>query len=355
MAQQAESASLRDILSLGEIAAFCTQLSMILKSGISIAEGVGIMIEDTPSSQGKEILKGVLERMEEGSPLFMALGASGIFPKYMVDMVEIGEATGRLDNVLDSLVVYYEREEAVSKSIRNAVAYPLVMIVMMILVITVLIVRVMPVFSAVFESLGSEMSGFSRGVLLFGEFLRRNAVGVAAVIIITAVLILLLALTPKGRALTRRFRSSFFLTRKMYAKIASAHFASAMALMLSSGLDTDRSLEMVYKLVENPVMRRKVEDCQMRIADGATFSDALVKSELFSGVYGRMVTVGFKAGALDHVMQKLAERYEEEIEAQISGVITVLEPVLVAILSIIVGLILLSVMLPLMEIMSSIG
>lgn len=344
----------KEFLSLGEISAFCAQIAMIMKSGIPMAEGISIMCEDMKNSEGKAILESIREQVETGEPLYVALGATGKFPKYVVDMTEIGETTGRLDEVMDSLYTYYEREEAIAKSIRNAVTYPLIMVVMMVLVVTVLIVKVLPIFNQVFVQLGSEMTGFSRTVMNLGQLIGRYSFVLIGVVVVLAVW-LIMRKTEGGRKTLQKWNASFFATKKLNAKIASGRFASAMSLMLASGLDTDQSLDMVYKLVDNDYIKEKIAACKQHITDGANFSDALVRADIFTGVYARMVSVGFKTGSVDTVMAKLAERYEEEVDTDIGNIIAVLEPTLVAILSIVVGMILLSVMLPLMGIMSSIG
>ena len=125
--------------------------------------------------------------------------------------------------------------------------------------------------------------------------------------------------------------------------------------MLASGLDTDQSLDMVHKLIDNEFIQEKITACKGYINEGVGFAESMVKADIFTGIYARMISVGFKTGSVDTVMKKLAERYEEEVDSHIAGIISILEPTLVAVLSIIVGMILLSVMLPLMGIMSSIG
>ena len=126
-----------------------------------------------------------------------------------------------------------------------------------------------------------------------------------------------------------------------------------MALTLSSGLNPDQSLELAAALTEDAAFLQKASKCQELLDGGSDFSVALSESGIFSGIYARMVTVGFKTGSLDDVMKKIAVQYEADIDGQISRVIAMLEPTLVAILSVIVGVILLSVMLPLIGIMSS--
>ena len=138
-------------------------------------------------------------------------------------------------------------------------------------------------------------------------------------------------------------------------KIACSRFASGMYLSLSSGLDTDQSLEMVSRLVDHPVIQEKIQNIQALIMEGTSFADAVSQTNMFSGIYARMVSIGYKTGAMDDVMKQISVQYDEEIDSLMSDLVAKLEPTLVAILSIIVGLILLSVMLPLMGIMSNIG
>jgi len=345
----------RDMLSSGEIAAFCTQIALILKSGIPTAEGVGIMCEGASNPAGKKILEHIYKEMEMGVPMHQAIASTNQFPDYMLSMVEIGEASGKLDDVMESLTAYYEREESISRTVRSAVLYPTIMIVMMVAVIIVLVVQVMPIFNDVFAGLGAQMTGFSLAVMNFGAILGQYSLIIVGVIAVAAIALWICLSTAKGKKALERFRANFFLTRSLYSKIASGRFASAMALMLSSGMDTDESLGMVYKLVSTPVVREKIKKVQDNIAGGMSFSDALMSVAMFNDIYARMINVAFKTGSIDDIMEKIAIRYEEETNAQINNIISIVEPSLVAVLSVIVGIILLSVMLPLMGIMAAIG
>jgi len=226
---------------------------------------------------------------------------------------------------------------------------------MMLAVIIILIVQVMPIFNDVFQGLGAQMTGFPLAVMNFGQTLGNYGAVIVSVLAVLVVGFVVIRATASGRDALDRFKENFFVTRSLYAKIASGRFASAMSLMLASGMDTDKSLEMVHRLVRTPSVRSKIALCQEKLQNGIKFSDALAEVGMFSGVYARMVSVAFKTGSMDSIMEKLAVRYEEETNTQINNIISIVEPTLVAVLSVIVGVILLSVMLPLMGIMSAIG
>ena len=339
----------RKILSNSEISAFCGQLSLIVKAGISLQEGLLIMAEDDKNGRGGEIIEKLTDVMEAGGSFAAALKESGEFPGYMVTMVEIGEASG----VLESLRAYYERNDAVSRSIRSSVIYPLVMIVMMVAVILVIIIQVLPVFQQVFEQLGGEMSQFAQGLMSFGRGVSQYAAWIAAGLAIVAAGVVFLRMTKRGKAFFAALGAKLF--RRLSRAVDSGRFASGMALMLSSGLDLDESVEMTEKLMEHPGTKKKIQRMKERMDSGVSFAEAAVETGLFSALHSKMLKIGQQTGSMDTVMHQIAEQYEEEVDRRLSALISALEPTLVAVLSLIVGMILLSVMLPLMGIMSAIG
>lgn len=340
-------------LSRTELASFCNQMALILKSGISSIEGVSIMLEESSDASEQRILQAISDTLLETGSFSRAIEAAGVFPSYLLHMSEIGEQTGRLDDVMKALALHYEREENISRSIRSAVAYPLIMICMMTAVILVLITKVMPIFNQVFAQLGQEMTGFSRALLSLGTAINRYAVVFISVLVILAVLGFYFAKTKSGRKAFSSLGSHIPALRRFYDKTASCHFADCMALTLSSGLNPDYCAELAETLIEDVHFRQKIASCRQMMNEGAELTDALTKTGIFSGVYGRMANLASRTGGLDTVMREIADKYEEEIDDRLTSMISVLEPTLVIILSVIVGVILLSVMLPLVGIMSS--
>lgn len=181
-----------------ELTYFCSQMALILKSGISSTEGLSLMLEDTPEGEGRDLLQTLLHDMEEGAMLYQALTSSSVFPAYMCSMTEIGENSGRLDEVMESLSEHFRREDNLSQSIRSSVTYPLVMLGMMIAIMVVLIVKVMPIFQQVFDQLGTEMTGISGAILDLGNNLSRYSMVFLVVAAIAAIIFFLLFFTKKG-------------------------------------------------------------------------------------------------------------------------------------------------------------
>lgn len=342
----------QQVLSNLEAASFCREMGMILKSGISALEGLELLKEDAVNDAERELTDAIYQSVLEGNPLFRSLADTGVFPAYLIRMTQIGEETGSLDEVMESLAEYYNREEEIRQSIRSAAFYPMIMIGMMFVVILILVLKVMPVFQQVFVQLGQEMTGFSRGILITGEILNRYAAFWGILLLLFCCFCGYLSWNSKGKKLRQKmaYKISFF--REIYQKRAVCRFAGGMALALKSGLTPEDGIVFSKSLTEDAFFENKIIDCEQKIQNGEDLQEALVKAGIFTGVYGRMVSIAGKTGQLDVVMGKIAEQSEEEMNARIQSVIAVLEPTLVIILSIIAGTILLSVLLPLLGIMS---
>lgn len=343
------------MLSSEEIGAFCSQLACIIRSGVPVREGVGILLEDAGDQRSKEILGGLSAHLEDGAPLDAALESVGCFPDYMIHMVQIGISAGRLDEVLEALCRYYEDRTVIRRSIRSAVAYPLVMIVMLGAVIGVLVVKVLPVFRQALEQIGSAGAGLSARVTAAGSVLAIIAAVVVGVVLIAALIIAILDSTPNGRASLDRFWSRFGPTRELSRKSAAARFASTMSLMLASGMGIPESLELSGTLMDLPDDREKLSEISRSTAAGASFGEEVAKAGLFSRMDSRLISIGFKTGSVDRVMEQLAGRYQDEVTDRIGELVAAIEPILVAVLSVVVGVMILSIMLPLLNIMSGIA
>lgn len=342
-------------LSNAEIASFCSQIAMLFQAGITPLEGINIMLSDVKDSSARELLTQIRDICRLGEPFSKALADTKMFPDYVLSTIALGEESGNLDNCMVSLSAYYEKEESIAESIKSAISYPFIMVVMMLAVIFVLISKVMPIFNQVFIELGSEMTGFAASLLQLGDTLNRYSIVLLITICLLFVLYLFTTKTKIGKHCSASFFTVFPLTKGFYESVACERFASGMAITLSSGMDTFTSLDMVSDLVGNKLMQEKIAACKKAIREGSNFAEALVGSGIFNNLYSQMIAVGFRSGNIDTVLAKIANNYKKETDKRIQSIISILEPTLVIILSVIVGLILLSVILPLIGIMTSIG
>ena len=342
------------LLTNTEVSNFCGQISLILKSGISSVEGISIMLEDSRSQNDEPLLQVIYDNLLETGSLFEALESTKVFPVYMLRMVELGEQTGTLDEIMSYLTIHYQREASISTSIRNAITYPLIMTGMMIVVIVVLLVKVMPIFNQVFVQLGTEMTGFSKALMDIGNAINRYSVVFILLIVAIAGFILYGCKTNSGRNLFSTIGYKIPFIRFIIESTAVCRFASGLALTLKSGIDTAQSLHLASGLNTCPHFQKKLDKCLQLVDEGTDYYDALHQCDIFSGVYARMLSLGARTGSMDQVMDNVASLQQEEVDRRISNLLAILEPTLVICLTVFVGIILLSVMLPLIGIMSSI-
>lgn len=334
-------------LSTGYISSFCRELYLIMQAGIPLAEGVEILRQG--EGQANDVLSAVVETLQDGYGLREALERTGEFPRYMVDMIGVGEQTGNLDRGLKALSVYYDRQEQMEQTIRRAVLYPALLLTMLTAVLVVLVVEVLPMFQDVYAQLGGTLTGLGAVILNFGVLLKAHwilAIGVVILVVILGVFLIRLGQKDGRRVL---------LSQKLGQAVAVSKLTAVLAMAVQSGLDLDMAMEMASKLTQHPVLREKIDRCRGYMAEGEGFVESIRKEKILSSLHCRMLAVGLRTGAMDEVMEDVANRCETVAQTDMDRHIGSVEPTLVMVMSVLVGVVLLSVMLPLASIMTSLG
>jgi len=343
-------------LSFTQLSAFCLEVSLFLRAGISISDGLHMLKQDDTNSSSRKLLEDLVAKTEKGSSFSEALKEAGVFPKYMVEMVTLAEKTGKLEGTMRSLSDYYARQNRLSVSIKNAVFYPIILITIMLVVIAVIVTQVLPIFNNVFNQMGAQMSYFATSLMEFGQTLSNISAFLFVLIGLIIILLILCFIVPPFRMAFASLFQKIFADRGIFRRISTARFAFAMAVSLESGLDTDASITMAETVAGGGnKLKARVLQCKQLLAQGIKLGEALTSSEIFTSKNSRLISLAERTGTLPEVMHTIAERSEEAIRDEIDSIVSKIEPTLVILTSIIVGIILLSVMLPLVGIMSTIG
>ena len=293
-------------LSNAEISAFCAQLSMVLNAGMPTYYGISILCDEAPDEATRVLLEKIYKPMEQGLSLYGALKETNVFPPYVLNMIQLGEEAGRLDEVLKSLSLYYEREDTIRSSIRSSIVYPFILTILMVSVIIVMVAKVLPIFSQIYAELGSELTGTAKALMNISSVINQYIVIFAILFVVAMVTGIIVLRTDLGKIL--------FQKQGLAVSIAASRFANCMFLALSSGLDTDTGLNLAHTLVNNPYMQHKIAVCKEAISHGDTFANALLKSDIFSKMYTSWIAIGSKTGSMDDVMQHISEAYQKETE-----------------------------------------
>lgn len=343
-------------LESSELSWLCEQIALIQKSGIPLPEGIELLSESADIPRQADVLKGLAGEMRKMVPLSEAMESLDCFPDYLIRMAKVGEMSGNLDHVMTNLAAFYAKDAELRKKLRSALIYPVVLLLMMLAIIVLLVVRVLPVFSEILSSFGGTMPAFSQSLLSFGTFVARNAFWLLPLLIVIIVsLVLWLRRSLAGRRFADRLRLRLPVLGPLYQRIYTSRFSISLAYMLRSGVDLDTALAMTEAVMGNIHVSEKIAECRKKIRKGADTFTALQETNLFPRLFVRMLSLGNRTGEMDAVMNKIALAYESEVDNRLTRLTGIVEPLLVVILSLIVGAILLTVMLPLVEIMSSIG
>ena len=340
-------------ISAAELSSFCGQVALIIESGLPLFEGMETLAETDKKSANAGMFRSASEGVGQTGTLYGALKDDGRWPDYLVEMVGIGERSGRLDVVMRGLEQYYAREDRIRSSLTSALTYPISLGVMLMLIVLIMLWRVLPIFRRTLASMGIGMGTTGSALMQVGSvlgWLVLILVG-AGLIALTAVLILMK--TP-GREKTLETISSFLPPiRRLRNKITASRVISVLSLTLFEGFTTHESLEMTARALDDPKAREKIRQLQEQMDEGKTYADALEETGFFQELELRMIRMGMATGRVDQVLGKIAVLYEEQVESEISRAISIVEPTLVALLSVVVGAVLLSVMLPMAGILSS--
>lgn len=341
--------------SASQLAVLCYQMSLVFKSGISLVEGISLLSSEMEDPKLKTVLADVNKELAGAVRIYEAFEMQNAFPDYMIRMIQIGELSGGLDEVMEHLSDYYEKIDHLNKRLQNAVTYPLLLMALMVVIIGILFVKVLPMFRDILQSIGGDMPRITSYVMSISDGLKSNGLIILVILGALVVGIGLYLRSPAGKIQSDALKLNLPGLKKTYTKIYAAKFSETMALLLKNGISYSESLLMVSKVVDNSILESKILIYQKLVVTGEDDENSFKEIGIFPNLLVRMIKIGYKTGELDHMMSKVSKIYETEVDRELNRLTSTVEPVLIIVLSLIVGVILLTVMLPLINIMSSIG
>jgi len=343
-------------LTYSEIAAFCQEIAWLVHSGVRVGDGLNLLAEEEKEEAWKACLTAMAEQADDGLPLSEIIKNAGCFPVYVQGILYVGETTGRLEESLLALKKYYEGRNYMNNRVRSALLYPSILLLLMLVVIVILLTRVLPIFQSVFASLGGGLDGIAGGFLTLGMWL--NKAMPALLVLMTAVIafVMVFAVSMQFREKIIAFWRKRAGDKGVMRKMNDASFAQAISMGLSSGLPLEETMELAAEVLSDvPEAKERCLNCKEELLSGIPLSDALKKADVFPPAMCRLLSLGMQSGNGDAVMVEIADRLSEEADEALAKRIEKVEPTLVLVTSVLVGGILLSVMLPLMNIMETIG
>lgn len=339
-----------------EIADLCRQLGLLLHSGIRLSDSMAMLTEEESDPTRKILYTTIAEQLDDGFYLYAAFDIAGCFPAHVINLLKVGEEVGRLEETLFALAEYYEERERTTRQIKSSLTYPLILLSVMVVVILVLLTRVLPVFNEVYHSLGTQLTGLAGGLVSVGNWLSRIMPLLGILLAAVLILILCFAFIPTLRRKALRLILHRYGDKGVLRKFNDAHFAQALAMVISSGLPLEEGVALACSLLsESPAAAKRCEACINALGEGKDLVSAFAENNMLPAYACKLLNLGIKAGTSDQTMEELAKRLTEDAKEALQAKLSKIEPALVIITSILVGAILLAVMLPLLNIMKAIG
>lgn len=339
-----------------DLVVFTRQFSTMIDAGLPLVQGLTILAEQSENPTFKAILKEITKDVEGGSTLAEAMKKHPkIFDSLFVNLVAAGEVGGILDTILRRLAQFIEKAERLKSQIKGAMTYPIVVMAIAILVISVILVFVIPVFEDMFKSFGSALPTPTQIVVNMSRFLKGN---------IHWVLIALGALiygfkryrnTVSGRKQTDSLFLKLPIFGNLLKKTAVARFTRTLGTMISSGVPILDALEIVAKTAGNVVIEEIIYEVRGSIAEGQTIAEPLSENDIFPGMVIQMIAVGEATGALDSMLEKIADFYDEEVDAAVGALTSMLEPLLMLFLGGSIGGLVIAMYLPIFGMAAAMG
>lgn len=337
-----------------ELSIFCSEVAMMLSSGMQIYDGMEALAETYANTPRAAMYKKISEGMLTKGSLYDTLSEDPVWPRHLVEMVGVGERTGRLDKVMEGLASYYGREGRIRSAIASAITYPLVLAVMLLVIVFIMIATVLPVFRRMLGSMGVAMTASGSAMMNLGLTIGWVVLAVVGVVVLAVLCVALAMRFGNRKKVLAALRRVFPPLRRQTEKLAASRIFSVLSMMISGGFALDDALSMVPPVLEDEEATAKVEKIRSDMREGVSFGESLEKSRLLDEIHTRMVRMAVSVGREDEVMAKIAATYEEQLENDIADLVAIIEPTLVALLCLVIGAILLSVMLPMAGIITSI-
>jgi type IV pilus assembly protein PilC len=336
---------------LKDLAVFSRQFATMINSGLSLLRSLNILCEQTENPELARVLGEVRNDIETGGSLSSAMAKfPEVFPPLMVNMCRAGEVGGFLDMVLLQIAENYEAEVKLRGKVKSAMTYPVVVLVMAILAVTGMLLFIIPVFAKMFAGLGGTLPLPTRALMVLSDLLRATMPIILVGLVVLAQVWRKVRLKPKVRDVVDPMKLKMPVFGPLFQKIALARFARNLGTMLKSGVPILQSLDIVADTTGNVVLARAIRDVQESVRTGEALAAPLVNHAVFPPMVVQMMAVGEDTGALDTMLGKIAEFYDQEVEATTESLTALIEPLMIAGLGGIVGGMIVAMYMPIFKI-----
>ncbi len=333
-----------------DLSFFCRQLNAMLSAGSTIIRCLDIMKKQLENKKLRAAVNDMYSEVQKGKILSQAMADHPkIFPELMIYMVEAGELSGTLDRILLRLADYFEKDSKIKNKVKGAMVYPMILLIISNVVVIFLVTVIMPTFVGMFDTSGTVLPGPTRFLMGFSDFLRGNALLVIGGLVLAVFSFLQFIHSDIGRKIVDGYKLRLPIIGKLNTKVITARFARNLSTMLSSGVPLLTALDNVSHVIGNKVIALEILKYREEIQKGNELHQVVRDSNLFPPMLDNMMEVGKESGALDIILEKTADYYDDEAEQALQRLVTMFEPMMIIVLAAIIGFIVISMAMPMFE------
>ena len=339
-----------------DIVVMTRQFATMIDAGLPLVQCLEILYSQQENRTFKGILKNIKEDVEEGSTFADALKQHPeVFDDLFVNLVAAGEIGGILDIILNRLAAYIEKAAKLKKKVKGAMTYPIVVMVIAVMVVAVILIFVIPVFQTMFAEFGRALPVPTQIVVGLSNFAKNYILYIIVGVVVLIFLFRRFYRTEKGQALVDNLVLKAPVFGMLLRKVAVAKFTRTLGTMISSGVPILDSLDIVAATAGNKTIEEAIRETRQSISEGRTIAEPLADSEVFPSMVVQMISVGEATGALDTMLGKIADFYDDEVDAAVDALTAMLEPFMMVFLGGTIGALVVSMYLPIFQMAGAVG
>jgi type IV pilus assembly protein PilC len=339
-----------------DMVVFTRQMSTMISSGIPLVEALEILAEQASNLGFKMVIEDVAANVRSGKDLSQALGQHPrVFPAIYINMVKAGEASGQLDIVLTRLAEYQEASAKLKSEIKSAMTYPIVSLVMVLGITLFLLVFIIPKFEEMFYSLNVELPAITRGLLATSLFLKNYFFFWTAGLVVVGILVWQYCKTEKGKVLRDWLILKVPIFGPLFSKVAISRFSLTFATLIQSGVPILGALEIVSETCGNRIVADAIMQASESVRQGETLGEPLAKSGVFPPMVTRMISIGEKTGALETLLEKISDFYDQQVKSTVDALTSLIEPIMIGLMGFLVGGMVMAIFLPIFKMVGALS
>ena len=339
-----------------DLSVFCRQICSMLSSGVTILAAFGMLAEQTENKYLSKALKEVEEGIMRGDTLYDSMKKnSKAFPGFMANMVAAGEASGKLELVFERLAEFYERSARTTAMVKKAMIYPIIVGIVTLIVGAFMLIKVVPAYTEMFESMEVELPWITRAVVAASHFLADHFFIILGVLIVLIAVYKVWSSTPEGKMTMGWIAIKMPVFGELSVKTACSLFARTLGTLIFSGLGLQEAMGITANTMENEVFRRSLKQTTDDISQGIPLSVSLKRAEIYPPMVDYMISIGEETGNIEDMLNKCADYYDEEVDMATQAVMAAMEPMITLVLAAVVGTIIGACMAPMVTMYSSLG